>query len=313
MIAYFQSLGEAVISVASSGIAALLLKNGITAHSRFKIPIKIHEDSVCSIGLQSKEAENIRQSKIIIWDEAPMAHKFCFHSVDRLLRDIMKSVHPSLANVPFGGKKIVLGGDFRQCLPVVIRGNRADIVFASVKSSYLWNYVQTFTLSINMRLSSESNTNYAQFLINVGNGTQTTSTIDDHNDYITIPENMWMPLNQNNLFSTIYDDFSLNYSNPEYIEKRSILCPLNLQTDDINKLATSFLPGLSTIYLSIDSILDDNQNNNLFFNTEYLNSLQISGLPNHSLELKVNQPIILIRNLSNSNGLCNGTRLMIKK
>ncbi|KIJ57520.1 hypothetical protein HYDPIDRAFT_64199, partial [Hydnomerulius pinastri MD-312] len=38
-----------VLCVASSGIASLLLSGGRTAHSRFKIPIPIHEGSTCNI------------------------------------------------------------------------------------------------------------------------------------------------------------------------------------------------------------------------------------------------------------------------
>lgn len=46
---------------------------------------------------------------------------------------------------------------------------------------------------------------------------------------------------------------------------------------------------------------------------EFLNSLNVSGLPPHKLTLKVNQPIILLRNIDPLNGLCNGTRLICRK
>ena len=45
---HFRSKGKIVLCVASSGIAALLLIGGRTAHSCFKISLKIHEESVCS-------------------------------------------------------------------------------------------------------------------------------------------------------------------------------------------------------------------------------------------------------------------------
>ena len=35
-------------------------------------------------------------------------------------------------------------------------------------------------------------------------------------------------------------------------------------------------------------------------------------MPLHSIKLKLNQPINLIRNIAHSEGLCNGTRLIIK-
>ncbi|KAG5533996.1 hypothetical protein RHGRI_028003 [Rhododendron griersonianum] len=44
---------------------------------------------------------------------------------------------------------------------------------------------------------------------------------------------------------------------------------------------------------------------------EYLNSLNPSGLPPFKLDLKVDCPIMLLRNIAPKAGLCNGTRLMI--
>jgi ATP-dependent DNA helicase PIF1 len=46
---------------------------------------------------------------------------------------------------------------------------------------------------------------------------------------------------------------------------------------------------------------------------EFLNTLQFNGIANHKLELKVGLPILLLRNLNQSIGLCNGTRLIIKR
>jgi hypothetical protein len=68
------SQAKIVLCVASSGIAALLLKGGRTAHSTFKIPILIHESSTCGISKSSKHAELICAADLVIWDEAPMQH-----------------------------------------------------------------------------------------------------------------------------------------------------------------------------------------------------------------------------------------------
>jgi len=50
-----------------------------------------------------------------------MTHYSALDLADRLLREIMRD------NRPFGGKVVVLGGDFRQCLPVVKRGDRVAV------------------------------------------------------------------------------------------------------------------------------------------------------------------------------------------
>nr|XP_017245432.1 PREDICTED: uncharacterized protein LOC108217092 [Daucus carota subsp. sativus]XP_017245433.1 PREDICTED: uncharacterized protein LOC108217093 [Daucus carota subsp. sativus] len=74
LIAKLRSQGDIVLPVASSGIAATLLPGGRTAHSRFKIPIVLDDYSLCNIAHNSDIAELIRQTKLIIWDEAPMQH-----------------------------------------------------------------------------------------------------------------------------------------------------------------------------------------------------------------------------------------------
>ncbi len=63
-----------MLAIASSGIASLLLLGGKTAHSRFKIPIDLHDESTCNITQQMKVAELVRKADLIIWDEAPMMH-----------------------------------------------------------------------------------------------------------------------------------------------------------------------------------------------------------------------------------------------
>ncbi|XP_021743264.1 ATP-dependent DNA helicase PIF6-like [Chenopodium quinoa] len=47
--------------------------------------------------------------------------------------------------------------------------------------------------------------------------------------------------------------------------------------------------------------------------TEFLNKLCPGGMSPHVLELKVNSPVILLRNILPSSGLCNGTRLICKR
>src|SRR6266496_1113392 len=144
--------GDIALAVASSGIAALLLSGGRTAHSCFKIPINIHEDSTCFIKHNSDLASLLQVTKLIIWDEAPMTYRHAFEAVDRILKDLMKAIDPSLEEKPFGGKVIVFGGDFRQILPVVIKGGREDIVGSCLRRSTLWTHIKLVTLKINMRL-----------------------------------------------------------------------------------------------------------------------------------------------------------------
>ena len=148
-----ERFSEIVLSVASSGIVSLLLPRGRTAHSRFGVPLNITENSTCAgIRPRSELAVLPIKTKLIIWDEAPMMHKYCFEALDISLTDIIRSVNRNNLHRPFGGKVMVFGGDLRQILPVVLKGTRKDIVFATINSSYLWDSCKVLRLTRNMRL-----------------------------------------------------------------------------------------------------------------------------------------------------------------
>jgi hypothetical protein len=146
--------GDIALSMTSSGIAALLLEGGCTAHSRFKIPIAcLSGSSACYVPLNSPQATLIRAACLIVWDEAPMAHKHVFEAVNRTLQHVMGVVDLALKDILFGGKVVVMGGDFRQLLPMVPRGTRGQIVDASLnKSVILWHSVKVRHLHENMRV-----------------------------------------------------------------------------------------------------------------------------------------------------------------
>ncbi len=81
-----RSTGDITLSMASSGIAALFLEGGCTAHLRFKIPgASLCGSSVCYVPLNSPQAALIRATRLIVWDEAPMAHKHVFEVMNRML------------------------------------------------------------------------------------------------------------------------------------------------------------------------------------------------------------------------------------
>lgn len=61
------------------------------------------------------------------------------------------------------------------------------------------------------------------------------------------------------------------------------------------------------IYHSFDHAEDDPY----YYPSEFLNSLTSNGLPPHIIKLKLNCPVILLRNIDPANGLCNRTRLVV--
>jgi hypothetical protein len=138
LLSLVRGRGEIALAMASTGIAAMLLAGGTTAHSRFGIPVPVNDESTSTIRVTTERATVIREASLIIWDEITMADKHAVECASRLCQEIMSAQEPALERVPFGGKVVIFAGDWRQVLPVVVRGGRAQVVNACLKSSMLW-------------------------------------------------------------------------------------------------------------------------------------------------------------------------------
>lgn len=295
------------LGIASSGIAATLLDGGRTAHSALKLPINIqtNENAVCNIKKHSSMAKVLQRCCIIIWDECTMAHKHSLEALDRTLKDLRGN------DRLFGGALILLSGDFRQTLPVIPRSTYADEINACLKSSNLWRNVHTLKLTTNMRVMLHNDPladSFSKQLLNIGNGTivmdQNTRTINLPNGFCNIMDTKELLIN--NVFPNIRE----NIRDHQWLSERAILAAKNVDVDDMNIKIQDMLHGEAISFKSIDTVVDENEA--VHFPTEFLNSLDLPGLPPHNLKVKIGSPIILLRNL-NAPRLCNGTRLVVKK
>lgn len=239
--------GHLALNVASSGIAALLLDGGRTAHSRFGIPINPNESSTCNISRGSDLGELVKEAKLIIWDEAPMMSKHCFESLDRSLKDI-NTIHEEK---PFGGKVIVFGGDFRQVLPVINGAGREEIVFAALNSSYIWEHVKVLNLTKNMRLLANISDHekkdiedFSRWILDVGDG-----KISQPNDGIAeveIPEEFLINKGDDpieTIIDAVYGSSFMEENDPKFFQGRAILCPTNEDVNSVNEHMLSMLNG----------------------------------------------------------------------
>ncbi len=163
ILSRLQGQGKIVLAIASSGIASLLFMGDRTTHSRFKIPIDLHDESTCNITQQMKVAELVRKADLVIWDEAPMMHRRTFKVIDRTLRDLMQLDDAQATEKLFGGKTMVLGGDFRHILLIVPKGGREDIISVSLPQSHLWQHVMILRFHINMRVMAAKSEEQRKF------------------------------------------------------------------------------------------------------------------------------------------------------
>eukprot|EP00267_Zea_mays_P048853 XP_020401468.1 uncharacterized protein LOC109943072 [Zea mays] len=303
LLAALRSQDKIAVATATSGVAASIMPGGRTAHSCFKIPLTIDDGAVCSFTKQSGTTKLLQKASLIIWDEASMAKRQAIEALDNSMRDIM-----GRTGVPFGGKTIVFGGDFREVLPVVRKGSRAQIVAASLRSSYLWESMCHLKLVRNMR--AQSDPWFAEYLLRVGGGTE-----EENNDGdVRLPDEVCVPYTGNDhdldrLIDDIYPKLNENMSNTSYITSRAILTTQNDWVDMINMRMIDRFQGEQMMYHSFDTAMDDPNN---YYPSEFLNTLTPNGLPPHVLKLKVGCPIMLLRNIDPGNGLCNGTRLVVR-
>lgn len=303
ILAKIRSTGKLAIAVASSGIAATLLSGGKTAHSTFKLPLNVpfQQDSVCSIRKNGPLGKMFKEASLIMWDECTMCHRSHIEAVDRSLRDIRNS------DRAMGGITFVFAGDFRQTLPVIPRGTRADIIKACLKSSHLWKSIESLTLRTNMRAHlGGGDSSFSSRLLQLGDG-----NIPDKDGIIEIGDQLGRSVaTLDELICKVYPDietiFEKDYT---WVCERTIISARNSSVDQINEEILKRVPGDEKCYKSIDTVI--NEEDTVHYPQEFLNTLNPSGLPSHFLKIKVGIPIILMRNLNPPN-LCNGTRLQVK-
>jgi len=227
-----------------------------------------------------------------------MAPALALSAVNKLLNEIMKS------EKPFGGKVLILGGDFRQILPIVPHGDLSAIVKASIKFNQLWSNFEVLKFHSNVRSIHQA---FSDWLIKVSDGNLTNSD-GLQEDIIEIPSTF---ICNKSLTSEIFGK-NLNAENVSSFATKAILCPKNSDVDIINEKILHKLEGVTTCYSSTDTIDDANDEERQYYPVEFLNELTPSRMPCHKLNLKVGAIVILLRNINTKRRLCNGTRLIVK-
>jgi len=273
LMSFIRGRGQIVLPFATTGIAATLMNGGRTAHSGFKLPVPLIDTSVSGLRQTSPEADEFRQASLIIIDEVTMLPKDGLRCMDQILRDFMGNQDP------FGGKVLVIGGDFRQTLPVVPRGSESKIIETCIKPSPLWRYFVSLPLINNMR--SEGQNDFNQWLLNIGTGT-TLPIERTPCGTVLIPDGMII---QDNIVGAIFGEDIPSLSREE-LSKRVILCPKNSEALAINNDIIRKLPGNSVTYYSSDEVDSADPSDAVNYPTEFLHSLCPSGMPPHVLTLK---------------------------
>ena len=176
-------------------------------------------------------------------------------------------------------------------------------------------------LSTNMRLQQTSDPvenlkqkQFSEFLLEIGNGTYTVNP--DTEDIISLPLNIVLFKGTLiNLIDFVYPKLADNSGNANYMVSKAILTTKKINVDAISDIIMEKIPGEMILYPSANSVdlpEDSTLEQSQLYSPEFLRSLKIPELPPGELKLKIGVPIILLRNLNPSEGLCNGIRLICR-
>jgi ATP-dependent DNA helicase PIF1 len=225
-----------------------------------------------------------------------MLNRAVFGCMEEVCRRVMNS------DRPFGGKVIVLLGDFRQTCPVIPGGTRTEIIDACIQSSPLWSQFKIRHLTELIRNAADPI--YAQFVNDIGDGAgpiidlQLLSHTTEKEDIIdfVFPEHI------------LHD--------PSACLPRAILAPTNKQVNEYNSIILDRVDGEYREYYAADTLKEASDAGIVLHDFEqsmldYVARQTPHGLPPHRLQIKKNAIYRLLRNFSVDRQLVKNVRVVI--
>jgi ATP-dependent DNA helicase PIF1 len=147
----------------------------------------------------------------------------------------------------FGGKVMIFGGDFRQVLPMVTRGIRAQVTDATLPRSYLWDKIRKIRLSRDMR--AQLDPWFSEYLLRIENRTE--ETIGD--DYVRLPDDIVIGYTNtevavNKLIQDVFSSIEEHATSAAYMNSRAILSAKNEHVDWLNAMMIERFSGEEKVY-----------------------------------------------------------------
>ena len=202
-------------------------------------------------------------------------------------------------NLPFGGKIILLLGDFRQTCPVIWQCTCADVVRASIKSSHLWPLFQIRRLT--QPLQNAQDPLFARYVDSIGDGLGPQVSLDM----------LQKTTDKNRLIDFVFPPET--YQQPLTCLARCILAPTNAQVDAYNDMILDRITGSQETYFASDSLAESKDAGLLPPQSmlDYVADRTPIGLPPFKMKIKTNTIFRLLCNFSIDRGLVKNTRVVV--
>jgi hypothetical protein len=337
VMAYARSHGFIALGCASTGLAATIYEDFYTAHALFDFPVIEDEDRdeseppECMFAKNRERLDLIMAATVIVWDEFVSNHKELYEAAHR-------------ATEGFRGKVLICMGDFRQILPVVKRAEAEEVIQACISSSYLWYEFKLLTLTKNMRLQKlhdelqqillvhgndddeykkaldmlQRQKNYGDLLLQVGERNQGHYDMDIMNEDDDTHQQI-IRFNSIPFFTDVQFDEAIDFLYPNGLDPDSIatscmLAATNEQCDIWNERIQQRNNQELYSCVSKDKLCEVDDKNGYIasmMTEQVLNKFNRNGIPPHTLNLKVGDVCLVVRNLSKRIGLATNTRVQI--
>lgn len=223
-----------------------------------------------------------------------MANRAVLACVEALLRTIMDDERP------FGGKIIILLGDFRQTCPVIPYGSKADVIEASLKSSPLWSLFTVVRLVEPIRNAEDPE--FAALVDAIGDGAGPIVELP-FLEHVQCAED---------LIAFVYPADVL--ADPLQCARFSLLAPTHHQIEYYNRIVLAQIHGDANSFVSTDSLKEADEAG-LDLHASILDYVALHtppGMPPNILNIKTNGVYRLLRNLSLDQSLVKNLRLVVK-
>ena len=213
-----------------------------------------------------------------------MAPREALDCADRLLRDLTD------IDSPFGGKVMVLGGDFRQVLPVMPHCSRADVVGHSIKAHPFFTEGSIAVHSLTRNMRARDDEDWRAYLLDVGKGNVAPPpSLGEFSmrlrDDILAPRGWnYMDLVRHTFPDLVASARRTAQSNslPEmcaFWSDRAVLTPTNAMVDEVNNAIIQEFPEDSRMtYLSVDEVDASTPEEKALWPLDFLHSLTPAGV-----------------------------------
>jgi len=233
-----------------------------------------------------------------------MQHKAYFEAVNRILNDVCKMDDEQV----FGGIPVVLGSDFAQILPVIRCGTRETTILACIRHSTIWSRPKVLYLRRSICvIPSDANQVFLTFLKDM------VSNPHLHGQ-LQLPRYIHHVSTIDQLCDQLYPQALLNdaVNSHRSLIGRAILAFCNETVNHFNNVLVDRMPGQEHRFEAVNYVeIPEDAAEAEPFAVEYLPSITLASIPPSCLKLKIGVPVILLRNLSPREGLCNGTRMRV--